>query len=45
MSRIASVERVTKETCIKLSIDLDGSGTGKICTSVPFLDHMLDLFA
>lgn len=45
MSRTASVERVTKETCIKLSIDLDGSGVGKICTSVPFLDHMLDLFA
>ncbi len=45
MSRTASVERVTKETCIKLSIDLDGSGKGAICTSVPFLDHMLDLFA
>lgn len=45
MSRIASVERVTKETSIKLSIDLDGSGVGRICTSVPFLDHMLDLFA
>jgi imidazoleglycerol-phosphate dehydratase len=45
MSRSASIERITKETRIKLSIDLDGSGKGKICTSVPFLDHMLDLFA
>jgi imidazoleglycerol-phosphate dehydratase len=45
MSRTASIERITKETRIKLSIDLDGSGQGKICTSVPFLDHMLDLFA
>jgi imidazoleglycerol-phosphate dehydratase len=45
MSRSASIERITKETRIKLSINLDGSGQGKICTSVPFLDHMLDLFA
>jgi imidazoleglycerol-phosphate dehydratase len=45
MSRTASLERVTRETRIRLAIDLDGSGTGKICTSVPFLDHMLDLFA
>ncbi len=45
MSRIASIERVTKETRIRLSLELDGTGQGKICTSVPFLDHMLDLFA
>jgi imidazoleglycerol-phosphate dehydratase len=45
MNRTASVERITRETRIRLSIDLDGSGSGKICTSVPFLDHMLDLFA
>ncbi len=45
MSRSASIERVTRETRIRLSINLDGSGQGKICTSVPFLDHMLDLFA
>jgi imidazoleglycerol-phosphate dehydratase len=45
MSRTAAIERVTKETRIKLSINLDGSGSGKICSSVPFLDHMLDLFA
>ena len=45
MARTASIERVTKETRVKLSINLDGSGTGKVCTSAPFLDHMLDLFA
>src|SRR5512138_1126985 len=45
MARTATIERVTKETSIRLSIDLDGSGVGKVCTSVPFLDHMLDLFA
>jgi len=45
MPRTASIERVTKETRIRLSLELDGTGQGKICTSVPFLDHMLDLFA
>lgn len=45
MARTAAIERVTKETRIKLSINLDGTGVAKICTSVPFLDHMLDLFA
>jgi imidazoleglycerol-phosphate dehydratase len=44
MSRKASIERVTKETQIRLSLNLDGRGKAKICTSVPFLDHMLDLF-
>ena len=45
MIRSASIERVTRETCIKLSLNLDGTGVSKIATSVPFLDHMLDLFA
>jgi imidazoleglycerol-phosphate dehydratase len=45
MARTAAIERVTKETRIKLNINLDGTGIGKVCTSVPFLDHMLDLFA
>jgi imidazoleglycerol-phosphate dehydratase len=45
MARKGVVERITKETQIKLTLDLDGSGVAKICTSVPFLDHMLDLFA
>lgn len=45
MPRTAVVERVTKETRIRLSLGLDGTGESKVCTSVPFLDHMLDLFA
>ena len=45
MSRSATIERITKETRIRLSLEIDGSGKAKICTSVPFLDHMLDLFA
>ena len=44
MSRKASIERITRETNIRLELDIDGSGEAKICTSVPFLDHMLDLF-
>lgn len=45
MSRTAAIERITKETRIKLSLTVDGSGKAAICTSVPFLDHMLNLFA
>ena len=45
MSRTATIERITKETKIKLSLTVDGSGSATICTSVPFLDHMLNLFA
>lgn len=44
MSRKASIERITKETQIKLALNVDGKGEAKIYTSVPFLDHMLDLF-
>jgi imidazoleglycerol-phosphate dehydratase len=45
MARSAAIERITKETQIKLSLELDGKGESQLCTSVPFLDHMLDLFA
>jgi len=45
MSRRANIERVTNETRIRLELDVDGCGKGAICTSVPFLDHMLNLFA
>ncbi|BCS52400.1 imidazoleglycerol-phosphate dehydratase HisB [Geobacter sp. SVR] len=45
MSRTVSLERCTQETRIKLSLEIDGTGQGRICTSVPFLDHMLNLFA
>jgi len=45
MSRMARIERVTNETRIRLELSVDGSGKGNLCTSVPFLDHMLNLFA
>lgn len=43
--RTATISRTTKETNIALSLNLDGSGQGKINTGVQFLDHMLSLFA
>jgi imidazoleglycerol-phosphate dehydratase len=45
MSRTAAIKRVTKETKISLDLNVDGTGEAKVCTSVPFLDHMLNLFA
>jgi imidazoleglycerol-phosphate dehydratase len=43
--RRATLERITKETQIKVTLDLDGSGTRKIHTPLPFFNHMLDAFA
>jgi len=40
-SRRASVERKTRETDIKLSLDLDGAGRSRVRTGIGFLDHML----
>jgi len=45
MTRSATIERITSETKIQLSLNIDGSGQTAICTSAPFLDHMLNLFA
>jgi len=45
MKRIAEVERTTKETKIKLELDIDGSGKNDISTGIPFFDHMLTLFS
>ena len=43
--RTSEISRVTAETDIKLSLDLDGRGRSDIDTGVGFLDHMLTLFA
>lgn len=40
--RRATVERNTKETQIRLALDLDGTGARAIKTPLPFFDHMLD---
>lgn len=45
LNRQASVERNTKETQIRVSVNLDGTGILKCQTGVPFLDHMLDQVA
>ncbi|ATX81243.1 imidazoleglycerol-phosphate dehydratase [Mariprofundus ferrinatatus] len=45
MSREAAIERTTKETSIKLSLNLDGSGSADLNSSIPFLDHMLEQIA
>ena len=39
--RVATIERNTKETKIKLTINLDGTGKCNINTGIPFFDHML----
>ena len=42
MSRTASSSRTTKETDIKISLDVDGQGRTDCSTGLPFFDHMLD---
>jgi len=45
MERFSEISRKTTETEIKLSLVLDGSGKSSVSTGVPFLNHMLELFA
>ena len=45
VKRMVEVKRKTKETDIKLKLNLDGTGKYKIKTGIGFLDHMLELFA
>ena len=44
-SRRAEVHRKTKETDVRVALNLDGRGQAQVSTGLPFLDHMLDLFA
>jgi imidazoleglycerol-phosphate dehydratase len=45
MNRTGAIERKTKETNIRVSLNLDGNGKTDIASGIPFLDHMLTLFA
>lgn len=44
-ARVAKIYRVTGETRIELELNVDGTGKAAIQTGVPFLDHMLTLYA
>jgi imidazoleglycerol-phosphate dehydratase len=43
--RLATVHRKTKETDVRVKLNLDGSGKSRISIGLPFLEHMLELFA
>lgn len=45
MKRTAEIERNTKETKIRVRLDLDGTGQARIRTGIGFFDHMLDGFS
>jgi imidazoleglycerol-phosphate dehydratase len=45
MTRTAEIARATKETDVRLTLGLDGTGAGRRSTGVGFFDHMLDLLA
>lgn len=45
MERVSNIKRVTKETDISLTINLDGTGKADIDTGIGFFDHMLNSFA
>ncbi len=44
-SRVATIARKTKETEIRVRLDLDGSGQYSVSTGIPFFDHMLESFS
>jgi imidazoleglycerol-phosphate dehydratase len=45
MSRTAEIARDTKETKIRVALDLDGTGVSEVATGIGFFDHMLESFA
>src|SRR3970282_1985267 len=42
VSRSAEITRNTKETRIRVKLELDGKGAARLATGLPFLEHMLD---
>ena len=44
-NRVARIERATKETMINVDVKIDGGGDCELDTPIPFLNHMLHLFA
>ncbi len=45
LARTAEINRKTHETEIKISFNVDGTGTSRIDTGIPFMNHMLELFS
>jgi imidazoleglycerol-phosphate dehydratase len=45
MSRTADISRSTKETKVRVAVDLDGTGEARVSTGIGFYDHMLESFA
>jgi len=43
--RTATRSRVTKETAIEVSLDIDGAGVAKVDTGLPFFNHMIEQLA
>ena len=44
-TRVATITRKTAETQVKIQLNLDGSGKGRVRTTMPFLDHMLAIMS
>ena len=45
MGRTGKIDRKTKETDLRVSVDLDGTGQADVSTGIPFFDHMLETLA
>jgi len=45
MARTATIERNTKETQVRVTVDIDGTGASTVSTGIGFYDHMLESFA
>jgi imidazoleglycerol-phosphate dehydratase len=45
MARVGEVQRKTKETELRVRVDLDGTGSARVSTGIGFFDHMLEALA